>query len=271
MKDDLYMEWLCFKQHVYFSLRNRRYLLIALTQYCYSLISWKQARSLRYTFCTLQLIDDYLDGDRACPQEPLEYLNTLKQAMATSYFDQSDLQQMTRMFLERTHKIPAMGEEARKAFAELIEIMMADRRRVLTKTIYSTRELQYHHQTTFRFSLDIVLMALESPLRSESLPEILDIFGWCSTVRDLEEDLQKSLVNIPAHVVAQVEGFMDLPVKQKIEAPPVRDWLRAETHTAEKLFSVCDQKMQTLKAIHGAFVFKMFLNSMKKYLKVYYA
>lgn len=271
MKEDLYMEWLCFKQHVHFSLRNKRYLLIAFTQYFYSLISWRQARSLRYTFCTLQLIDDYLDGDRPCPVEPIQYLDDLKKAIVQKVFDQSDLQQMTKYFLKRTENVPAMGPEAKKAFDELIDIMMADRKRVLSKNIYSSRELLYHHHTTFRYSLDIVLMALESPLRAESMPEILDIFGWCSTVRDLEEDLDKSLVNIPAEVTTKVDHFMELSTNKKIAAVPVRTWLIQETEKAEKLFSICDKKMETIKPIHGSFVFKMFLNSMKKYLKVYHA
>lgn len=271
MKDDLYMEWLCFKQHVFFSLRNKRYLLIAITQYFYSLISWRQARSLRYTFCTLQLIDDYLDGDRVCPLEPLDYLENLKAAIAGGSFDNSELQQMTKFFLLRTHKIPKMGAEARKAFDELIEIMMADRRRVLSKTNYTSRELQYHHHTTFRYSLDIVLMALESPLRSESMPEILDIFGWCSTVRDLEEDLDKSLINIPSEITAQVPRFLQLSTKEKIAATPVKNWLIQETTKAERLFLICDKKLETIKPVHGSFVFKMFVNSMKKYLVVYHA
>lgn len=271
MKDDLYMEWLCFKQHVFFSLRNKRYFFIAITQYLYSLISWRRARSLRYTFCTLQLIDDFLDSDRPCPVEPLIYLETLKTAISENKFDQSELHLMTKFFLQRTTQIPTLGAEGRKAFDELIEIMMADRKRVMTKTIYSTRELQYHHQTTFRYSMDIVLMALESPLRSESMPEILEIFGWCSTVRDLEEDLDKSLINIPAEIASKVTGFMDLPTAKKIAALPVKGWLIDETEKAEKLFLVCDKKLETLKPIQGSFVFKMFLNSMKKYLRVYHA
>jgi len=273
MKDDLYMEWLCFKQHVFFSLRNKRYLLIAITQYFYSLINWRQARSLRYTFCTLQLIDDYLDGDRPCPDrvEPLRYLENLKQSIGKNSFDSSELQQMTKFFLLRTEKIPTMRIEARKAFYELIEIMMADRKRVLEKNIYSSREMQFHHHTTFRYSLDIVLMAMESPLRSETMPEILDIFGWCSTVRDLEEDLDKSLVNIPSEVTAKVPNFLSLKTSEKINSPVIKNWLIEETYKAEKLFTVCDHKYEVIKNIHGSFIFKMFLNSMKKYLQVYHA
>lgn len=271
MKEDLYMEWLCFKQHVFFSLRNKRYLLIAFTQYLYSLISFRQARSLRYTFCTLQLIDDYLDGDRACPVEPILYLEDLKKAIAQKVFDQSDLQQMTKYFLKRTEKISTMGTEARKAFNELIDIMMADRKRVLARNIYNARELQYHHHTTFRYSLDVVLMALESPLRSESMPEILDIFGWCSTVRDLEEDLDKSLVNIPIEITSRVDHFLDLPTKDKISTAPVKNWLIQETDKAKKLFVICDNKMEAIRPVHGSFVFKIFVSSMKKYLKAYHA
>lgn len=267
LKDDLYMEWLCFKQHVHFSLRNKRYLLIALAQYFYSLKSFQQARSLRYTFCTLQLIDDYLDGDRTCPYEPLDYINNLKTAMKARSFDHSDLQQMARFFIGRTYQISTMGEDSRKSFEDLVEIMMADRRRVLEKKIYTKRELDFHHHTTFKNSLDIVLMALESPLRSYAMPEILKIFAWCSTVRDLKEDLDKSLINIPSDIAAKVDHFLDLSTEKKIHAVPIKSWLNEETENAKKLFVICDKKLQTIKNIHGAFVFKMFLNSMRKYTK----
>jgi hypothetical protein len=267
LKKDLYMEWLCFKQHVHFSLRDKRYLLIALVQYFYSVISFRQARSLRYTFCTLQLIDDYLDGDRACPYEPLEYINNLKAAMKSSSYDQSDLHKMTETFMKRTFQIPSMGEESRKAFEALINIMMDDRKRVLAKKIYSKRELEYHHHTTFQNSLDIVLMAMESRLRSDSIPEIIDIFSWCSIVRDIKEDLDKSLINIPSEVAAKVDHFDHLSTNKKIHSLPVKNWLNEETEKAKKNFLICDKKMEAIKTIHGAFIFRIYLNSMRKYTK----
>ncbi len=265
------MEWLCFKQHVYFSIRNRRYLFIAIAQYLYSFINWKHAQNLRYTFCTLQLIDDILDGDRKCEIEPLDYLENLKTAISKKQFGPSDLEQMTRFLLLRVEQFGPMKDEAKKAFSELIDIMMADRRRVLSKNIFNKEELLYHHHTTFRYSLDIVLIALESPLRSSSMPEILDIFAWCSTVRDLKEDLDKNLINIPLEITSQVNSFNSLTTEEKISNPVIHRWLVDETKKAESLFLICDSKMKEIHSIHGSFIFKMFLKSMKKYTRVFHA
>ncbi|MGZ3807286.1 MAG: hypothetical protein ACXVCE_04310 [Bacteriovorax sp.] len=265
------MEWLCFKQHIYFSLRNRRYLTIAVTQYLYSFYNWKHAKNLRYTFCTLQLIDDILDGDRQCEIEPLDYLEQLKTAIQKKEFNSSDLHQMTKFFLLRTEQFGPMIHEAKVAFNELIDIMMADRKRVLAKRIFTKEELRHHHDTTFRYSLDIVLIALESPLRAAHLPEILDIFAWCSTVRDLQEDLEKDLINVPLEITSKIEHFPSLKVDQKIKHPLVQSWLVDETRKAERLFLICDEKMKELRPIHGSFIFGLFLKSMKKYTRVIHA
>lgn len=272
MINELIMEWLCLKQHFYFSLRNRRYLIIALSQYLYSLKSFRQARSLRYVFCTLQLIDDYLDEDRNCEMEPLQYLENLKIAMKTEQFDRSDLQVMTCHTLARLKDLNTIPKiEALTAFNELIDVMMNDRRRVMARRIFTQEELTLHHNTTFKYSLDIVLMAMESKLRTNDLPEILEIFAWCSTVRDLKEDLDKNLVNIPLEVTSQVDQFDSLSTPDKIHHPKVHQWLVSETRKIEKIFLICDKKLLTLKPIHGANIFQLFVKSMKKYTSVFNA
>lgn len=271
MKNELKMEWLCLKQHFYFSLRNRRYLLIAISQYLYCFFHWKQARNLRYSFCTLQLIDDLLDGDRPCVIEPYEYLQKLQKSIQSDIFDQSELQQMTRFTLMRIKNHSPFASEGQKDFNILIDVMMNDRKRVLEQKIFSAAELKLHHHTTFRYSLDIVLIALESKLRTNDLPEILDIFAWCSTVRDLEEDLDKQLVNIPLEVTNQIGNFRQLSTKEKINHPLIHQWLVNETKKAERLFEICDQKLVPLKPIYGSNIFRLFVKSMKKYTLVFNA
>jgi hypothetical protein len=243
-------------------------LIIAVSQYIYSLLNWRRARNLRYTFCTLQLIDDLLDGDRSCEMEPLLYVQQLKEAINRSSYDNSDLHVMTKALLARINKVFIDEEEAYRAFLELIDIMMEDRKRVIGEKIFTYKELRHQHHTTFSYSLDITFMAIESSLRTRDLPEILDIFGWCSTVRDLEEDLDKNLINIPYEVASKIPNFMELSTKEKMHHPVVCQWLNAETERAKELFAVCDRKVKPLLRRPGAFMFTMFLSSMKKYTRV---
>ena len=47
-----------------------------------------------------------------------------------------------------------------------------------------------------------MLRAIGSDVSSKDVPHLIDAFGWCSTMRDLEEDLEAGLINIPADTLA---------------------------------------------------------------------
>ncbi len=88
----------------------------------------------------------------------------------------------------------------------LLERMCVDRERVLATRVSSATELADLHRATFRGSLDLMLIAADSPLRAIDVPELVEALGWCSTVRDLDDDLAHGLINMPREIAAARAG-----------------------------------------------------------------
>ena len=84
--------------------------------------------------------------------------------------------------------------------------MCVDRERVLSTRVSSATELAELHRATFRGSLDLMLIAADSPLRAIDVPELVEALGWCSTVRDLGDDLSHGLINMPREIAAAAQA-----------------------------------------------------------------
>jgi hypothetical protein len=114
--------------------------------------------------------------------------------------------------------------------AELMEVLIEDRRRMDERRTMSAAALAAHHRKTFRLSLDLTLIAAGSRLRAEDAPELVAALAWCSPVRDLEEDLAKGLINIPEEVLARAAGITE--PRALLASEPVTEWLREEHRSA---------------------------------------
>lgn len=262
----LYIEWLCLKQHFYFSLRNRRYLFIAIAQYLYFFRSPRRSYQLRLVYCTLQLVDDIVDGDRKFKFNPNEYIENL---LKDKHFNNAnhDLKVLYLASIKRINSKFLQKDEALLKFKRLICTMLFDYNRVKNKIILSKKELIEHHHKTFSDSLDIVLMALDSKLRTSDVPTILDIFAWCSTIRDLEEDIQKGLINIPSDIVFSIPNFYSLKITEITNNSKIVAFLNTWTKEVEGIYPKAYQEYELIKNESGASIVKLFLNSMKKYLR----
>lgn len=255
----LQVDWLCARACRAFGLRHPRYLLIAVGLARASLPRWRGRRVLRTGFCFLQIVDDLLDGDRPCTVEPLELVDELVESIEHRRFRQDDLGRLAEAF---THDLlEAGGEAALRDAIKLIRIMQRDRRRVLSASLLGAEALRDHHRETFHYSVDLMLVAGQSEVRARDVPELIEAFGWCSTVRDLEEDLEHGLVNVPADVVqaARGEGVALL------ESRAVHAWLARELGRARELLDRTDERLAGLEGKAGTKVLRMFARSIRRY------
>ena len=104
---------------------------------------------------------------------------------------------------------------------------------------------------TFQLSLDLMLSAARAELRSEDVPTLAPLLGWCSVVRDLEEDLALGLVNIPLEVVEQ-KSF--------------ERWVQDETKRASALYEQAKIELAAVRGRSGYRLLHLFHGSVKKYL-----
>jgi hypothetical protein len=241
----LRVEVLCLRELARFTRRHPRYLVTGLVIWGYSLPRWRETRLLRTGFCLAQHIDDVLDGDRPVTGDPVAYARRLLHGAP------GPLAPLAASVLAELDR-----RGGRATLAELVEVLIEDRRRMDARRTMPAAALAAHHRRTFRLSLDLTLIAAGSRLRAEDAPELVEVLAWCSPVRDLEEDLTKGLINIPEEVLARVPaGF---PV---LAAEPVREWLRAEHQKAAALLAAppelppsSDPGRAVLATLHRALV-----------------
>lgn len=261
---DVDVEWICLRSYAEFGRRHVRYLLIALGLSRAGLPHWRRRRVLRTGFCFLQIVDDLLDGDRACDHEPLEVVEALVVALEDNRFGDDELSRLARAF--RQDILEAGGPELLADALKLIRVMQVDRRRVLDATVLAADEMRAHHRLTFYYSVDMMLAAAGMEVRADDVPELIEAFGWCSTVRDLEEDLDAGLVNVPLEVVgaARAEGA-GLDYGSLIQTPAVAAWMRSELLRAVDMLDRTDARLAKLEGRSGVAALAMFARSIRGY------
>lgn len=265
VRDAVEVDLLCLRNLALFGQRHRRYWLVGLGLLYDSLPRWRARRVLRTGFCFLQLVDDLLDGDRPCDGDPLAAVDALVVALRDGRYGDDEAMRLARAF---SSDLRAAGGEPAMAMAlELIEVMKRDRRRARVGAVWPERELQAHHRATFGLSVDLMLTAHGSTLRAADVPELVDALGWCSTMRDLREDLQAGLVNVPAEVLdAARAGEPQAPTFEALAgAPATRAWIARERARARELLDAADRKIGALERRPGRAVLRRLARSIRDF------
>lgn len=227
-----------------YTVRHGRYGLIAVALLLYSLVSPRRGWQATVGFCYLQRLDDIQDGHLAWEGEPEDEARRQKELWSNLQFGNSILDTLAAT-LHRT----ALPEQAKLPL--IIEEMRVDRQRVRHAEVWSGERLQEHLVRTFQLSLDLMLSAARAELRSEDVPTLAPLLGWCSVVRDLEEDLALGLVNIPLEVVEQ-KSF--------------ERWVQDETKRASALYEQAKIELAAVRGRSGYRLLHLFHGSVKKYL-----
>lgn len=258
----LAVEVFCLDTMLQFARRHRRYLVIAIALLAASVPGWRRRRVLRTGYCTLQAIDDLFDGDRRS-SNPVAEADSLFVQIAHRRFGDEPLALIAHAFtrdLEARH-----GPEAVADVLALIAHMRIDWLRRRDLLIFDERALSKHHRTTFSLSLDLMLLAGECELRAADLPELVDALGWCSTVRDLPEDLEHGLVNLPREVVETFAEQGSRPDRSWALHPAALTWLEAGRVDALASIDGAEATLLTLRGRSGHHILQHFARSVRRY------
>lgn len=258
------VELLCLRNFAIFIGRSRRYLVITLAVLVAGLPHWRRQRLVRTGFAFLQAVDDILDGDRVSEREPLEVADELIVALESGDFPTHDLGRLAAAL--RADLLQRGGAAALATAVVLLERMCVDRERVLSMRVSSATEVADLHRATFRGSLDLMLIAADSPLRAIDVPELVEALGWCSTVRDLEDDLGHGLINLPRDVVHEAQAqSADASPSAWLATRAVREWLDGERARGRVLLDDADARLASFNAQRGTVLLRRFARSMRRF------
>ncbi len=259
----LYVEYLCVKYVISFSKRHLRYAWIAVWLAIDSLPNWFQNRILRTGYCFLQAIDDILDGDAQVEGEPLVLVDGVIDAIQTRQFGNSELMVLAKAFLEDVEK--NLNELYVDKTLKLIRIMQQDRRRILEQSVFTAERLNDHLFETFSLSLELLLATRKAEIATIDVNELVHALGWCSTVRDLKQDLIAGIVNIPMEVLEKTPHLKP-PYKygEIVNHPHVVRWMINYRLQAIGWLDKLDNKLPDLKNKRGYTVVKIFASSVRQ-------
>lgn len=255
------IELICLRNEWLFARRHRRYGLIALLLLVDRLPRWRTRRVLSTGFCFLQAVDDLMDGDRPCERDPLVVVDELMRAIRNARFEDDELMRLGQAFIAdlRLAAPPAAVDDV----LALMAVMRNDRVRAAEHAAWSGEELREHHRRTFTLSLNLLLAARGSDLRAADAAELIEAFGWCSTVRDLREDVDAGLVNVPSEILHAVPLVPSRPIDLEalLHSAAMRAWMMAEHERAVAHLHAMQPRLSALKARPGVEVLRMFTRS----------
>ena len=271
--DALRLELMCLSEFRHFVLRHRRYLFTLIVIYQYSLGRWRRTRIIRAGYCLVQHIDDVLDGDRQIGRDPETYVRELLRQISDDDYDQASFVSSLARYVVATLRSHSNGCGADTDLLCLFDRLLFDYRRRKDQLLLTSEELREHHRRTFLHALNLTLIACGVELQAADAADLISALAWCSVMRDLEEDVSKGLMNIPAAVLEQGAkqgaGAMEYDYGQLVRAPAVRNWIRAEYLRGMVAIERCASRIETLESREGARIFAMFLGAIRLYGRKY--
>ena len=257
-------EGLCVRECLRFGLRHPRYLLVFGAVYGRALTDWQRSRPARMGYAFLQLFDDYMDGDRSCPEDLDRLAERMKSHWQAGMFAEAGvLDCLGATFYESLQRLPASeADVARADVAVLLAAMHDDAKRRVQRLRLSELALQVHMFRTFHASLNLMLRCAGCRTQASEVPAVVAALSWCSVVRDFAEDIGKGLINIPAESMPP-----GVPDDEMLGHPQARAWLREERRRGGGLIEASEVQIKAVAARDpaAARLLRAFTRSMRKY------
>ncbi|HEX3528650.1 MAG TPA: phosphatidic acid phosphatase [Thermoanaerobaculia bacterium] len=263
--DALRIEALCLREVSFFARRHPRYLATAVALWVHGLPRWRATRLLRAAWCLAQQVDDVLDGDRKVPAigdqtQPDAYVDLLIREMTGEEPRGQAPEEILAAFVW-----DRMDAEQRTALLALFALLREDRRRMDARVAWSAAALAEHHRQTFSLSLDLALALDGSALRAADMPELVAGLAWCSPVRDLKEDLERGLINLPSELLERSTAGIASSPEELLDAPAVQTWLHGEHLRGAAAITALGRKLPTLRDRRG----RVFASALHRALVAY--
>ena len=250
-------------------MRHIRYLVIFLYIYIFSLLNWRKTRLTRYGFVFLQIIDDIIDGDSSVDQSPQIFVENLLTQIKRKEFGDRYIDQLAQVFYTELENRIIDSENPVQMAIKVIENMMRDYPRRVMRTWYSEEDLKNHMRETFELSMDLMLIAIGSSIRSTDIPSLIEGLAWCSMRRDLKMDLAMGIINIPKETLVQSglnqAELLNYPLF--IHNSVIRSYLAKEQLRIEQCMDDFQREKSDLAHKFGIQFIKVFEKSIYKYLR----
>lgn len=214
--------------------------------YLLSIKGFELGQLARACFFFFRNIDDALDGDRKDIKNPLRYvLNCRKQISSGKYRENTQIINLAKFAIERLQKKSKKGDHPKQNFLDEIDIILFDHQRIKKRKILTTKEIKNYYKKTFFPVINLMLIGLNSKLRANNIPQLSFCQGRIYTVRDLDTDWARGVINIPKEVLKRAKLTTNSTVERVKSNPIIIGWFRKELLQCQKDLPILEAKLQS--------------------------
>ena len=195
--------------------------------YLLSLKDFELGKVQRAYYLFLRHIDDFLDEPKKRTDGQLPYvLNLRNQVESGNFTGNPKIGDLAKYSLEVFERKSLPTDNPRQDFVNVIDAMVFDYQRAGERQVLSEKELNNYYHDTFFSVVNLTLIGLESQFRASDIPALSYGQGRVFSVRDLDEDWQSGVINIPQEILEQAQLDQNSPITEVTKNPIINDWLR---------------------------------------------
>lgn len=214
--------------------------------YLLSIKGFELGQVARACFFFFRNIDDVLDGDRKDIKNPLSHiLACRKQISSGKYSGRPQIVNLVKFATERLQRKAKLGDDPKQNFLDEIDVILFDHQRAKKREVLTSRKLKKYYQQTFFPVINLMLIGLNSKLRANDIPELSFCQGKVYTVRDLDTDWARGVINIPKEVLKKAKLTANSTVDKIKSSPTIIEWFRKELLQCQKDLSILEAKLKS--------------------------
>lgn len=161
-------------------------------------------RLARASYFFLRHVDDALDGGGVRISDPLFYVLSMRDQIATDEFrDTPPIVNLAQYALVGFNERAQKDDDPKQDLLDVIDAIVFDYERSRSRQPLSTKELDGYYRRAFFPVVNLMLIGLGSKFRATDIPELSFCQGRVYTVRDLKEDWMQGIVNIPDEILSR--------------------------------------------------------------------
>jgi membrane-associated phospholipid phosphatase len=253
--DAVRLDALCLREALATARRDPRSLSTALALWVHSLPRWTATRPLRASWCLVRHVRDVLDGRRRVTGNPQEHAGELLRRLRGEAPAGDEPASVLAEFLAT-----ALDAAGRADLESLVALWRAGRRRRETREPWTAAALADHRRAISTLLLDLALKLDGAELQAKDAPELLDAIARCLPLRDLDRDLARGWISVPAEVLAQTPD--GLSPGDLLSTLAVRSWLAGEVRAGAAALAAFQLRLPAVHDRSSREVFTAFAREM---------
>lgn len=221
----------------------KKYVGLVVGLYLLSLKDYEVGKVTRANYLFLRHIDDFLDESQERTDSKLQYVLNLRDQVETRNFNGNPkIAELAKYSIEVLERKARPSDNPRRDFLNVIDAMIFDYKRAGERLVLSEEELGNYYRGTFFPVVNLTLIGLGSQFRASDVPTLSYGQGKVFSVRDLKEDWQRGVINIPKEILQQAQLDQNSPISQITKNATTKAWLYNElVESRKELIGVKDQ------------------------------